>query len=627
MKNKTSLLKSGKIKREPANNNFSGLNPFPFIAGFMLLVAYFLISTKLEPALAYFKQQPLFLTDSFFLHKYLQYPGNFIQYISLFVVQFWGNNVLGSLIILIAAGIVSFLSYQLFKNYSKKPFLISLSLMPVFFILLTHLNYKTSFDTDIVIISALLLSLLFIKLISKYKLIYKLLFIILISTLLFFFFGATSLQLFSILVTIDLLYKKDRNRAIIIPLLFVSIVLLPYLTSLFSPYIGFRKAISGVFVINKTEISRTFQILATVTLPATILLQLAVNKLIDQKKISSPTILISNILIGTILIGTMFFLFNNKNIEKEKNKILLHYYSANEKWDDVLKVAQKNDLNERLVIFEINRALYHKGALLNRAFSAPQYWGNHGLILTTYYSRDVLMHCSDLYYEIGHIRSALHWAYEAQTKYDNSPAIMKRIVLCNLITGDYNTAEKFLKILSNSHIYKDWATLYMPYLYNDQKVNSDPVLSSKRKLMPKTDFFTNSQNPQQDLFQIIDENPANQMAFEYFITYSLLTHDLARVIRLLPNLKILGYTKIPTHIEEAIMLFKTINQEFPVELGNYEISEKTLANFNNFSKLLMKYKNNRMEGQKEFARDFGNTYWYYIQFVSPITTKREFKQR
>jgi hypothetical protein len=102
---------------------------------------------------------------------------------------------------------------------------------------------------------------------------------------------------------------------------------------------------------------------------------------------------------------------------------------------------------------------------------------------------------------------------------------------------------------------------------------------------------------------------------------------LAKVVVNLKYLEILGYEKIPVHIEEALMMFLTLNKDYKVDLGKYQISKTVQDNFFAYSKLLMKYRQNRKEGQPEMYRNFGNTYWYYIHFVSPITTKRVFQEK
>jgi len=117
------------------------------------------------------------------------------------------------------------------------------------------------------------------------------------------------------------------------------------------------------------------------------------------------------------------------------------------------------------------------------------------------------------------------------------------------------------------------------------------------------------------------------MALEYFMLYSLFTHDLSTVAVNINLLGKLNYKKIPTHIEEALLLVMTLNPDFPIDLGKYKISEKTKERFMGYSKILIANKSDRVAAQADLFQDYGNTYWYYIYYVSPITTKRKIYEK
>lgn len=114
------------------------------------------------------------------------------------------------------------------------------------------------------------------------------------------------------------------------------------------------------------------------------------------------------------------------------------------------------------------------------------------------------------------------------------------------------------------------------------------------------------------------------MAFEYYMLYSLFTHTLSDVVANIKQFERYGYDKIPVHFEEAVMLVMAMNPEYPLDLGKYRISEQTKKKFLAYSKILMKHKRDRVAAQSDLFKDFGNTFWYYIHYVSPITTNRRF---
>ena len=106
-----------------------------------------------------------------------------------------------------------------------------------------------------------------------------------------------------------------------------------------------------------------------------------------------------------------------------------------------------------------------------------------------------------------------------QTKSELAPDVLQRIVMGNIILGEYQRAEKFLKILSKSIIYRKWALHYLRYLNNENLIIHDKEIIEKRELYPKTDFYSNIKNPRYDLFRLFTANTRNKMAFEYFMMY------------------------------------------------------------------------------------------------------------
>jgi hypothetical protein len=595
------------------------------VAALLAVSGFVFIYRFIDPTLIEFKQQPLFLHGEFFMKQFLTYPGGPTEYYSLFFTQYFVSKFWGTVILMLSAAMVVYLSNLLLKNQFSKNTAWALSFVPAIVLICLHANYQADLHTDLVLWGSLL-SLAILRLTAKTKIYINAPIAAILAMALYFLFGGTALLLFMVLTVIDGIVSKSKSRFVVIAVLFLLMLLLPYYTSITSAYLDYRKAILGILEINDKPIFfLQLSILASVPL---FLLLSPVVKMISgkmQKKEKINKALDFSILTLLIIATTLSFIFSFN--QQKKDNLLIHFYAKNEKWNEVIKVGEKLPLSDRKVTFQINRALYNLDKLVDRAFMVPQLWGEHGLILTTYYNSEVLMYCSDLFYDMGHIKGALHWAYEAQTKFPYSPEVLKRIATCNLLLGEYATAEKFLTILSQSTIHRKWANGQMKFLNNNQAVLADPNYAQKIRLIPHNDFYSNTQHPQYDLSMLMNEHPDNKMAFEYFMFNALLTHDLSKLATSLKYLNKLGYQRIPVHIEEGLLLFMTLNKDFKIDFGNYSISNESKERFNAYSKILMKYRQNRNEGQAEFKKDFGNTFWYYIQFVSPITTKREFQEK
>ncbi|MFC2138720.1 DUF6057 family protein, partial [Bacteroidota bacterium] len=408
-------------------------------------------------------------------------------------------------------------------------------------------------------------------------------------------------------------------------------VFLIYFISVISPHVNFTMAYQGILH-PETHYKPLFMLYALFFFTPIFILfktifkkSLQSSSLYEGYKNNLPTKknLITSIILPVLCIGSIFLVFKLSYNKTVKQSIAIHKYAEEEKWDKVIEIAAKLAPDDRRVLFQANRALYHQGKLNDDAFSIIQYWGKDGLLLTRHYNRKVLMLISDLSFDMGHIKESLHWAYEAQTIFDKSPEILKRIIINNIIIGEYKAADKFLKILSCSIIHKKWAEKYSKYLGDEELIKSNSVLNAKRELLPKKDFYAYTQKPENDLQNLFLAEPPNKMAFEYYILNALLKHDLAGIVVYFKYLEKLNYERIPRHIEEGLLLFKTLNKDYKLDLGEFQISEKSKKAFIDYTKIMTKHKQNMKAAQYELYRKYRNTFWYYIHYVSPITNKRE----
>ncbi|MCF8359610.1 MAG: DUF6057 family protein [Prolixibacteraceae bacterium] len=588
-----------------------------------LLVIFVFFYTKVNPELIHYKQQPLFLFDKFFLYGFLKYQGGVSEYIALFFTQFFTYKFAGSLLITLLIFVIALLTGSVLNSFYGKTSNTVLHYIPSLLFALLFTHYSFQLTALIVFGLSLLFGLLYLKT-QKSSPVIKTATLLIIMPLLFYLAGGSGLILFSTIVLVsEISYLKKTNSIINIALVLLLLVGITLLTSLFSAYTGFKTALLGL--LHNAAQQKTMLWLLWASVPVFAALQPVIKQTGKIPFISKNMRVITgaNMLVILLFAVSLLPFQNNK---KEKNSVLVDFYAAQGEWDKVPETAQNLSFSDRSVIFQVNRALYHQGRLAGEAFSYPQHWGEYGLILTTYYNSKVLMKCSDLFFEMGHVKGALHWAYEAQTKKENSPEVLKRIILCNILTGEYTTAEKFLAVLSKSPVHRNWAKKYRAYLNNPKKITNDKKLNSIYRFIPSNDFFSNTRHPQYDLLKLLEENPDNKMAFEYFMIDCLLTHNLAQLALNLKYLDNLGYTSIPRHIEEGLLLFMVLNENFRPDLGKFKISAESQQRFSDYSKILMKYRGNRKEAQNEIAEKYSDTFWYYINYLSPITLKRKINE-
>jgi hypothetical protein len=181
---------------------------------------------------------------------------------------------------------------------------------------------------------------------------------------------------------------------------------------------------------------------------------------------------------------------------------------------------------------------------------------------------------------------------------------LRRLAETNLVSGDYEAASKYLRVLLNSRADRQWALERFPDRWTPQYRMR---IEEKRALMPRFDHIHGMDQTQITLRILLNSNPSNRMALDYLLCYDLLTKDLdAFIADYAPNLT-------ASHLyEEAMLIFLAAKGGMTEENFNYySISPTTLDLFNRFVTI---YK--RDEGSaRNMGPEFRNTYWYYFYYA------------
>jgi hypothetical protein len=310
--------------------------------------------------------------------------------------------------------------------------------------------------------------------------------------------------------------------------------------------------------------------------------------------------------------------------QQEKRKIQVDYLAEQGQWEELLQVAHKINKYDRLVNFNVNRALYYTGQLLENMFNYNQMVGTDGLFTTKIIASQISIPASDLYFDLGHVQASQVMAYEGQTKYKYNPRILKRLVLTNIINTQYKVANKFLKLLNKSILHKQWVKHYETYLNNEALVNSDPLIQLKRMQKPKFDFFITNRTPNQDLIKLLDENENNKMAFEYLMAFYLLDRRLGNLAQYLDKFKSSSGREIPRHIQEVMLLIKVMDPS-KINMKEYRFNPHIVEQFRRFHMILAQYSQDEVKAREILKKDFLNTYWYYLRYINPEKTHIKLK--
>ena len=280
--------------------------------------------------------------------------------------------------------------------------------------------------------------------------------------------------------------------------------------------------------------------------------------------------------------------------------------SALENWDAVARLTEEDRQSEVGTYFH-NLANAMRGQLADRLLDYYQPF-EHGLFLPVgEHSTPFKIACAgDVWFALGYMPLAERDAMLGMlfSPAHTGPRYLRRLAETNLVTGDYEAASKYLRILSNDPHQRTWARERFPDAWNPAYRQR---IDEKRALLPRFDVVHGMDQAPVILRILLGSNPSNKMALDYLLCYDLLTKDLdAFVGDFDPSLT-------RSHLyEEAMLIFLAAKGGMTDDnLRHYHISPQTFAQFNRFVSI---YKQDGGSG-RNLTAEFGKTYWYYFYFA------------
>jgi len=585
------------------------------------IFCFYVVYKIFGPEMLYYKLQPYFSLDPSFIEYCFHQQQGYISLISQYLMQLLYYPVSGS--ILLSLILVLFaLQYRFIFNGLVRSLGRGFEFLPPILILIFLKSYTVTLDALVMffIIGLFVLANrslrtdnLFLKI--AFQLICIYLFISVTGIL-------ASFGLLVFIVTDEILLKKTPKKFI-----YISLDILLFLILAYTLW-GFTLA---------SRMSRA-------SLPATIyesipcywyllsihIIGIGLSALMDVKFSKVFLEKINRLNPGKFLILFIFIvlgiIFSKKLfINESKYNTQIEYYASQKKWIEVLKLKNKTKLQDRISRFLINRALFETGQMTNNLFSVPQEGGEFTLFLTKSFTHECTIYSSDLFYDLGFIKSANYWALEAQTFDPYSPRILKRIALTSLLLKEYSISEKYLTILKESFVERKWASDLLESVHQKNYSELEKTIAFNN-LDTTQIFLIENDNPNHILIEMLMNNGKNKMAFEYLESYYLMRNDLKDFYNRLNYMSNFNYQKIPTVYQEAILLYYVSNN-IPEEKFEYSIDIDIKNKFLSFYQTLYKYKSNPGLGKMMLQSEFGNTYWYYLQYGSPVTTGKTIKKR
>ena len=585
------------------------INSF-FIILFISLVYWFV-----NPLFVYHFQQIGFFNDIYFFKSMLTFPGGLFEYASIFLFQFAKYRFAGAVLYAILIYLILLLVKKLLASTKIKANILVMYL-PVLVLSVLIGNY--SFPVYYLLLAVVMIFLLivykaFSKLLKHYY--EQFLPAIFIMPLAFYLLGGGVFLLFSV----SLLFVEIFNSHRIKPISLLLITLLAVVVPLISAHYVFFITVNNAFTYFGPSLSSfPFSLellLFFAAVPLALFLQWIAIKIGKFVRIKPLYTYLQYTIVAIVFI--LLFVLNFDHNQRFKTEI--DYLAYNNKWEAIIEKVEANPSNERLVNFHTNMALYYTGKMPEKLFHYPQQWGADGLFLVRHFMNEILIPSTRLYYELGHINEAVHWANEAISQREHSPQIIEQLIVAHIVDGNFDAAKHYLNLLSKFMFYKPKAAEYQKMI--DENSLSQSMLEVQ-KMIPVENFVVSRMSPNSDLYYLLVDHPNNRMAYEYLMSYYLLNNDLDSFARYFPLGFRFNYEHFPAVYQQALTYYMYKLNIEGKQVPNIKIDNEVLAEFSDYITTYSEFEQS-LTHAKDLLKKYKDTYWYYLHFESPVTLNRK----
>jgi hypothetical protein len=297
----------------------------------------------------------------------------------------------------------------------------------------------------------------------------------------------------------------------------------------------------------------------------------------------------------------------------------------NQDWDSVIATAGRLEGRsfDRVVSWDVNRALCHTGRLSSEMFRFPQspvrlmpdprdldpqFQKASGITVP----RMVNVKCMDVLYDLGRLNEAELVGHEVWELVGRQSRVTRMLAMINVAKGQPEVARAFLNSMTCDPIWGGWAKGMLENLRADPGLSGSPEIKRLRDWRVTED--RNQYMPVEDMLaESVEDSPSNRMAYEYLMAYYLLTRDLGKFIVHSGHLADLGYPRLPVHYEEALLLYGALAMK-DVQVPGYEVRPQAAERLKEFLAAMESYGADREGARRALAGQYGGSYEFYYFF-------------
>jgi hypothetical protein len=87
-----------------------------------------------------------------------------------------------------------------------------------------------------------------------------------------------------------------------------------------------------------------------------------------------------------------------------------------------------------------------------------------------------------LYQHLFYLNEARHWEFNSLIMNGDSPETLKKLIIYELVNGNYHVAKKYLTRLSQTIFYRKWALEYYKYVKKPLLVENNEEMATMRNI-------------------------------------------------------------------------------------------------------------------------------------------------
>lgn len=553
----------------------------------------------------YIEQSQLFLFSEAYIRNKLLLLGGFSMLVAEFLVQFFIRPYVGALVTAVLLTGVGVCTAGIVKRIAPVSGLFILYVLPMLALLFMHFdfNYRVQGTVCYLMMMALLCGYMRIR-----NDLFRLVAGCVLVPVLFWLAGSITVLFAGMVCLFEGLRKTPKWYISLIGV--AEVLLLGVGTVYFSLMGEYRWVFGPDLYYHYTLHPKEIIYYSWICLPLVFLIAFFVrnkNSLSGKKLFAGISCIAQLAMIAAVLWWGMPKYSDAKTLKLKK----LDYFARTEQWDKTIEEC-KGKLTNFLYMCHLNMALANKGELSDKMFNFDQR-GPQGLLVQWNKSENISCMLSDIYFTMGATASSQEMAFEGYVSAmeDGNPRMLKRLVQTNLIYGTYPVAEKYISILEKTYAYRDWAQSQRKYLYNDEVVESDPILGTRRRMLPDRNSLAMIKGLAGDLALFLEKGPANSAALQYLGAMYLLAKDLEGFKALVEKYYGTEFLPVlPVHFQEAVIV---MSEKEPDYWKRFNVSETIVARFTDYKKQVLANRNNSAIAGL-LNRSYGNTYWFYFMF-------------